>query len=1064
MQDASGTFKREIGALSYVLFLLRGPIIVAIAMVIILVDFVIPGSMKEALRFALLSRSQWYQFAVIGVALLLACGAVRFSGEAIVELVAPELRHGAASRLAHLIPRLLALSLGLAVAVPLIQIVMDWELLKNSLVDSANADTAVSAFRAATKSFGLPGGPMMAARLFAAIMAGLYIAIAVFVAIVARGPHTAAFETRDPSLFTRIGFALFPLALAAMFAVAVMGSARPGIAYNALERYSTAVIGVFSDEGKANQENELWVWVHGSGDPDRAKRYAPYIKQNATSMRADESVPQVFVSAKYSVTYVLAMLLSLFAACYASRFAVAAFIDLLFPTLGRGGWGARLIRRLLPPLASTGLGVAVALRFGYDYFFGPKPVALQSDEIPLAWIILAVYVLIGVAASVGSGSKFADAGTWRASPSIGGRLFGSARRLAALDPLWHWFVRGLLIFGAVIFFVFANLSWVAVPQWIGPVGIILLWGATSTAALFFLSYLGHATRIPFVSIIIVAVLVFAGFNINDNHGLRILGDVTDTPPADNPTEVARTGRTFELAKWLATRPDRGNYAHYPVFLVATEGGGARAAYFTATVLAALQERCPAFAQHTIAISGVSGGSLGASVFAALAADNSKRSDKPDCRLEGASIAALRKSGQRAMVEKARQTLSTDLLSPLLGAMLFPDTVQRALPFPVPSFDRARALEYAVEDAWQNASTKWGGDSTRLMSNPEDLYRDDNSVPNLILNTTETGTGKIVPYLTAGIPDPRFRELAQIDDGNLDCGWPINPTNCVMPVQRADRLWAGKSRGAVIRLSTAAILSARFPYLTPAGSLMHPETGAYLDPHDNGHYVDGGYFENSGTFMLSTLLQSLVGEQMCLSKGESCKLVDTTGLDKATLTAAQNAVFIVIIIRSEPCPRHATGTSCESTPVDSSTWSELLSPLRALLSTRDSRATYSSEALLSTAALIEQLSAGKNSQPSDAGDDVSCADVVCTVTLRFLNRTNTDIPLTWVLSKAARRYMDVAVDGLESADVRTVPPDSITDTLDRHDTNRVLGTYRRVLCLLATRGAACTPRPLSLAAN
>src|SRR5262249_54228877 len=140
--------------------------------------------------------------------------------------------------------------------------------------------------------------------------------------------------------------------------------------------------------------------------------------------------------------------------------------------------------------------------------------------------------------------------------------------------------------------------------------------------------------------------------------------------------------TFELGDWLESRRDLQDYQHYPIFLVATEGGGIRAAYFTATLLAALEERCPAFAQHTIAISGVSGGSLGSTIFAALASDHAHNVANQACSLDG------RRPG--SLVHQARDALSTDLLSPLLGATLFPDALQRMLPARIDRFDRSRA--------------------------------------------------------------------------------------------------------------------------------------------------------------------------------------------------------------------------------------------------------------------------------------------------------------------------------------------------------------------------------------
>jgi hypothetical protein len=164
------------------------------------------------------------------------------------------------------------------------------------------------------------------------------------------------------------------------------------------------------------------------------------------------------------------------------------------------------------------------------------------------------------------------------------------------------------------------------------------------------------------------------------------------------------------------------------------------------------------------------------------------------------------------------------------------------------------------------------------------------------------------------------------------------------------------------------------------------------------------------------------------------------------------VFVVIVIESEPCTRNSLDTGCdEDSTTETDSWSEALSPLRALLSTRDVRATYSLDSLNAVSALIEQFSYKYGGQTTTSDTGTSCDYPVCAVTLRFRNRTHTDIPLSWVLSSEGRKSMDNAVDGMETADVRLVSPPTSTETLDdTQDVDRVLGSYRRVLCMLAAR--------------
>ena len=130
--------------------------------------------------------------------------------------------------------------------------------------------------------------------------------------------------------------------------------------------------------------------------------------------------------------------------------------------------------------------------------------------------------------------------------------------------------------------------------------------------------------------------------------------------------------------------------------MAAEGGGLYAAYQTAKFLTRMQDLCPNFAQHVFAISSVSGGSLGAAVFAGLTRTGAANDDAKPC---------LDRLADRGNFEtRADAILSRDLLAPAVWGGLFPDFLQRFMPWPLPAFDRARALEYGFEESW-----RYGGD-------------------------------------------------------------------------------------------------------------------------------------------------------------------------------------------------------------------------------------------------------------------------------------------------------------------------------------------------------------------
>jgi len=114
----------------------------------------------------------------------------------------------------------------------------------------------------------------------------------------------------------------------------------------------------------------------------------------------------------------------------------------------------------------------------------------------------------------------------------------------------------------------------------------------------------------------------------------------------------------------------------------------------------------------------------------------------------------------------------------------------------------------------------------------------------------------------------------------------------------------------IAASTAAHLSARFTYVSPAGSLRkrNAKTAA--------HVVDGGYFENSGTATALDVLSALY------SRGEKL-----------------NLDFVVVYVNNDPGePETTTGEPARPAPLR---WlTELLSPIDALFNARVARGTYS----------------------------------------------------------------------------------------------------------------------------
>jgi hypothetical protein len=297
-----------------------------------------------------------------------------------------------------------------------------------------------------------------------------------------------------------------------------------------------------------------------------------------------------------------------------------------------------------------------------------------------------------------------------------------------------------------------------------------------------LIWVGERWKLPML--VLVAGYLGLVSVFNDNHAVRTL----DQPsPASTGLTAARL-----YDSWLIQMDARyGTAQPHPLFLVAASGGGIRAGYWTASVLARLQEADARFADHTLALSAVSGGALGALVFANVVADPTVPRDR--------------------LVDRVQAVLSRDFLAPALSALLFIDLPARFWPIRDHFPDRAEALEVAWERAWLPEGTgEHESPFARGFASLLDAERT-HRVPLLLINGTSVYTGQRV--LTT----------------HLDLSRDFPDAGNVFDVLDRD-----------IRMSTAAMMSARFTYVSPAGTL-DADTAI----------VDGGYFENSGA---STALQ------------------------------------------------------------------------------------------------------------------------------------------------------------------------------------------------------------------
>jgi len=394
-------------------------------------------------------------------------------------------------------------------------------------------------------------------------------------------------------------------------------------------------------------------------------------------------------------------------------------------------------------------------------------------------------------------------------------LFGRAVPLIVLFLV----VAAIVAFCIFYYFVPAAAGELAVQ--IGSLAIFnifIIWIAFSLGNLVLIN---HQTKFPAITVLIAIAVFSTAFDLNDNHEVRKLE--RNVEEQDNVS--------FALTHWLRSRPDRAYYQarsfphiealnlqpesrdsqiterrEYPIYVIAAQGGGLYAAHQTALALARVQDRCPAFAQHVFAISGVSGGSLGAALFSALVkfrTQNDAPIIDPTCLDKKIT---LDKPGWYE--ERVNKFMSSDFLSPLIAAGLFPDFLQRFVPFPIPQLDRARAFELSIERAWKLAVPE--DDSNSFAKNFYGLWKRDGIAPALVLNSVEVQSGSrrlVSPFVFKGKT--------------------LNSLETVRPILKHN-----------LALSTAVGLSARFPWLLPAATITGEKQRQF-------RLVDGGIYEYSG---------------------------------------------------------------------------------------------------------------------------------------------------------------------------------------------------------------------------
>lgn len=256
---------------------------------------------------------------------------------------------------------------------------------------------------------------------------------------------------------------------------------------------------------------------------------------------------------------------------------------------------------------------------------------------------------------------------------------------------------------------------------------------------------------------------------------------------------------------------------FDTYIVLSNGGASRAGYWSGYSMSRLQDISYAkdpknsFKEHLLCLAGASGGTVGTTSFYAL----------------------LKAKHDKIIKEESFTDYSTsfyrkDFLVFAIAHLLGPDLLQQLVPI-IFLDDRGDAVERSLCEAKMEYSANLKNDTLLkwYYKKPlSEVFDQSGDLPVLYMNSTEVANGGPALMSNVKLASEEFT------------------TRRTDMLELVDSLKAKRTQRLDIRLGTAAILSSRFPYLSPAAKIH------------NRYFVDGGYFDNSGAGTIFEFTQQL----------------------------------------------------------------------------------------------------------------------------------------------------------------------------------------------------------------
>lgn len=305
----------------------------------------------------------------------------------------------------------------------------------------------------------------------------------------------------------------------------------------------------------------------------------------------------------------------------------------------------------------------------------------------------------------------------------------------------------------------------------------------------------------------------------------------------------------------------------PMLIVAASGGGIRAAVWTTNSLASVAENTQCGSDVVFASSGVSGGAVGLAMTRAL--DNSGVGAPADWRAAAAKLT------------------SPDALAAGLGGTVLTDTFASitGLRFSDGADGRWRDRAALIEETWES--------EVPALADAFDWSARGRPTGALLLNSATENRKCRVVVSQVELPAGSTMNVAG-----------SNANGCLTadgrPASTID--FASFFAGCVPKMnwSTAAMLAARFPFVTPSGRVFAVPGVPWRNPHcrESLQLVDGGYVEGEGLSLISELAPDLA------------QLIDNHNRESSDVFV----VPMVLYLNDEPKPtpaKKATGGTPET---------------------------------------------------------------------------------------------------------------------------------------------------------